>query len=205
MGVIQNALNQLIGTTTTIGAGAKHFQQQQMQAKGNLISSTLSATSELTDFAAKDLADIASMKPESKEMASIAKEGAEAADVAKAQQSLGEADIKAMLAQGTGSLIQGAKSSKELGGLESKVNETLKKARDEIERRQVQMAVAGFKQESQRSQKRNFKEYLSKLEIAGGGKVGDLPKNMQSAIAKQYSKEERKELMDRMDKEGGKK
>ena len=43
--------------------------------------------------------------------------------------------------------------------------------------------------------------YLKKIEIQGGGKVGDLPEPIQKKIAVQYSKEKRKSIMDSMDKE----
>ena len=66
------------------------------------------------------------------------------------------------------------------------------------------MQEVGNKQEKQSKQKRRFKNYLKNLEIAGGGTVGELPSHVQSAIAKQYTKKERTELMDRMDKGGNK-
>lgn len=59
-------------------------------------------------------------------------------------------------------------------------------------------------QEAKKVQRRNFMSYLKKQPIAGGGTVGELPINMQKQIASQYSKSERKKLMDTMDM-GGKK
>ena len=47
--------------------------------------------------------------------------------------------------------------------------------------------------------------YLSQMPTSLGGVVGDLPKDVQKTIAKTYSKSERTTLMDRMDKERGKK
>lgn len=61
---------------------------------------------------------------------------------------------------------------------------------------------AAQKSESKQSTKRNFMSFLKNVEIAGGGKVGDLPLNVQKQIAKQYSKGERKALMNTMDTKG---
>lgn len=49
--------------------------------------------------------------------------------------------------------------------------------------------------------KRNFSEYLSKIETNYGFTVGEFPKSVQKIIAKQYSSKERKQIMDKMDKE----
>lgn len=51
------------------------------------------------------------------------------------------------------------------------------------------------------TQRRNFMSYLAQQPISLGGKVGDLPKDMQKQIASQYSKTDRKKLMDQMDRE----
>lgn len=55
------------------------------------------------------------------------------------------------------------------------------------------------------SQKRRFSDYLAKMSTSMGGTVGDLPKEMQRAIASQYSPKERKKIMDEEDRKGGKK
>lgn len=54
-------------------------------------------------------------------------------------------------------------------------------------------------QEAKKTQRRNFMSYLSKQPIPGIGTVGELPLQMQKQIASQYSKGERKKLMDTMD------
>lgn len=53
--------------------------------------------------------------------------------------------------------------------------------------------------EAKQSQRKNFMSYLKNVEIQGGGKVGDLPLNMQRQIAKQYTPSERKKLMSNQD------
>lgn len=55
--------------------------------------------------------------------------------------------------------------------------------------------------EAKKVQKRNFSEYLKKQPTSLGGTVGDLPPAMQKQIASQYTKSQRRTLMDRMDKE----
>lgn len=56
-------------------------------------------------------------------------------------------------------------------------------------------------QEAKKKQRRNFMSYLAQQPTSLGGTVGDLPKDMQKQIASQYSKADRRKLMDQMDKE----
>ena len=56
-------------------------------------------------------------------------------------------------------------------------------------------------QEAKKKQRRNFMDYLSKQTTSLGGTIGDLPKDLQKQIASQYSKSQRKAMMDKMDKE----
>lgn len=55
--------------------------------------------------------------------------------------------------------------------------------------------------EAKKVQKRNFMDYLAKQKTSLGGTVGELPASMQKQIASQYSKSQRKRLMDAMDRE----
>lgn len=63
------------------------------------------------------------------------------------------------------------------------------------------MQQEGMKQVQQR---RNFKDYLSQLPTSLGGTVGQLNPQMQKQIASQYSKSQRRTIMDRMDREAKK-
>ena len=56
-------------------------------------------------------------------------------------------------------------------------------------------------QTEKRKGRRRFSEYLALEPTGYGVTVGQLPKNLQKELAKQYSKAERKELMDRRDAE----
>lgn len=60
-------------------------------------------------------------------------------------------------------------------------------------------------QEAKKKQRRNFMTYLRQMPTSLGGVVGELPKDVQKTIASTYSKSERRSIMDRMDKEHGKK
>lgn len=71
---------------------------------------------------------------------------------------------------------------------------------DLLVRQEQANQAAKEKQLSKQSQKRNFMEYLKKQPIAGGGTVGQLSPKAQKQIASQYSKGERKKLMDEEDK-----
>lgn len=53
-------------------------------------------------------------------------------------------------------------------------------------------------------QKRDFMEYLKKVPTSLGGNVGQLPEHLQKTIASQYTKADRKKLMDDMDREAKK-
>lgn len=54
----------------------------------------------------------------------------------------------------------------------------------------------------QKTRRRNFmRDYLAKQETSLGGTVGELPPAMQKQIASQYSKSQRRAMMDRMDRE----
>lgn len=62
-------------------------------------------------------------------------------------------------------------------------------------------------QQAARNKRRNFiRDYLSQMETSMGGKVGDMPADMQKKIAANYSSKERQRIMNQQDKEkGGKK
>ena len=70
---------------------------------------------------------------------------------------------------------------------------------EEIMMEQANMKAAE-KSTTKQTQKRNFMSYLKNIEIQGGGTVGELPVHLQKVIAKQYTKSERKQLMDKGDK-----
>jgi hypothetical protein len=59
--------------------------------------------------------------------------------------------------------------------------------------------VLSAKQEEKRKTRRNFLDYIKEEPTSLGGTVGELDPKLQKAIAKNYSKSERKKIMDRKD------
>lgn len=57
--------------------------------------------------------------------------------------------------------------------------------------------------EAKKTQRRNFMEYLKNEPTSLGGTVGQLPPAMQKQVASQYTKSQRRSMMDRMDREAG--
>lgn len=79
---------------------------------------------------------------------------------------------------------------------------SFKETMDSLEERQNQ-AMARMKKQAQakKTQRRNFMTYLAQQPTSLGGTVGELPKEAQKQIASQYTKSQRKTMMDRMDEE----
>ena len=69
------------------------------------------------------------------------------------------------------------------------------------EEQSIAMDRVSRQQETKKTQRRNFMDYLSKQTTSLGGTVGELPMPMQKQIASQYSKSQRRTMMNRMDKE----
>lgn len=76
-----------------------------------------------------------------------------------------------------------------------------------LEKKQNQaMSKVANKQDAAQTQRRNFMNYLKDMPSSIGGKVGEMPIEIQKQIAKTYSATERKAIMDNADlqKKGGK-
>lgn len=74
-----------------------------------------------------------------------------------------------------------------------------KLTRGYIERQQLANKKAEQIAQAKKTQRRNFKrDYLSKMQ-SNIGLIGDLPQNLQNAIAKTYSKSDRAKIMNKMD------
>ena len=71
-----------------------------------------------------------------------------------------------------------------------------------LEERQNQaMKRMSEQAQAKKTQRRKFMDYLAKQPTSLGGTVGDLPKPLQKQVASQYTRSQRKEMMDRMDRE----
>lgn len=77
--------------------------------------------------------------------------------------------------------------------------------RREMSPETVMQDLAGRAQQSvtQAQKRRYFMDYLREQPTSFGGTVGELPHKVQRQIAGEYSRKERKALMDRIDKERG--
>lgn len=71
------------------------------------------------------------------------------------------------------------------------------------EKAMTSMRSKGMQQVEQAKKRRYFMEYLRNEPTSFGGTVGELAPNLQKAIAGQYSKVQRKQLMDKIDSERG--
>lgn len=70
-----------------------------------------------------------------------------------------------------------------------------------IDKMNQAMDRVGRQSEAKKTQKRKFMDYLAQQPTSLGGTVGDLPKPLQKQVASQYTKSQRKTMMDRMDEE----
>lgn len=85
-------------------------------------------------------------------------------------------------------------------GAAASIGKGIKLQRDKVKQELAQKQMKQ-QQEAKKTQRRNFMDYLAKQPTSLGGTIGELPKSMQKQIASQYSKSQRKTMMDRMDKE----
>lgn len=69
------------------------------------------------------------------------------------------------------------------------------------ERQELAMDRMGERAQAKKTQRRKFMDYLAKQPTSLGGTVGELPKPLQKQIASQYTRSQRKAMMDRMDEE----
>lgn len=69
------------------------------------------------------------------------------------------------------------------------------------ERQEMAMKKTSEQAEAKKKQRRNFKTYLAQQPTSLGGTVGDLPSDLQKKIASEYSRSDRKRMMDQMDRE----
>lgn len=85
-------------------------------------------------------------------------------------------------------------------GAAASIGKGIKLQRDKV-RQELAQKQMKQQQEAKKTQRRNFMDYLKKQPTSFGGTIGDLPEHVQKQLASQYSKSQRKAMMDRMDKE----
>lgn len=101
-----------------------------------------------------------------------------------------QSNINQMLGVAAGGIAAGKNMYAQSQKLVQKQQEAMKKAEE------VKQAKA-----TQKTKRRNFMNYLKNEPTSLGGTVGELPVEVQKKIAAQYTKSQRKALMDRVDKE----
>lgn len=69
------------------------------------------------------------------------------------------------------------------------------------EKQDLAMKKTSEQAEAKKKQRRNFKTYLAQQPTSLGGTVGDLSPDLQKKIASQYSRSDRRRMMDQMDRE----
>ena len=80
-------------------------------------------------------------------------------------------------------------------------SEPFRTLNDDEKKQSTAMDRMSRQQEAKKTQRRNFMSYLAQQPTSLDKTVGDLPKDVQKQIASQYSKSQRRTMMNRMDKE----
>lgn len=190
MGVIQQGINQLIGTAAIAARLSPGFETRQELLKLGKQEKALGMQQEALPTISPDEME------EGKTIAAqqhqeILEKQAEVAQKQFELQPTKESMRKATFARsaaGQGPIMT----------LPADPDEILREQQELQEQKgQIRAQEKGAKQVKQ---KRNFMNYLKNLETNFGGKVGDLPENVQKIIAKQYSKSQRQKIMQEMDK-----
>lgn len=184
MGVIQNAINQMIGTASIaarLSPGYETKQELYKLAKQEKALSSQQKSLPLVDYEELDKGETIAAKQHKEILEKQAKISQRQFELNPTKESMRKAFF-ARSGAGEGPLF------------------TLPADPDEIRQEQANIKAAQ-KSEAKQKTRRNFMNYLKNIEIQGGGKVGDLPEPMQKKIAAQYSQAKRKSIMDSMDKE----
>lgn len=172
MGVIQNAMNQMLGIASAVARLSPNYETNQELHKLGKQEKALSLQQKLLPTISPDEVNKGKTIA-AKQHKEILEKQAEVAQRQFELKPTKESMIKASLARYSA---------------------------DEIRQKQSNIKAAQ-KSETKQKTRRNFMNYLKNIEIQGVGKVGELPQPIQKKIAAQYSKEKRKYIMDSIDKE----
>lgn len=180
MGVIQNAVNQMLGTAAMAARLAPGYEERYELRKLGKQEQAIAKQEEVATISGKEALNTGVQE----KMLALKQTAADVAERKFQLQPTAE-NFEAMVKKASG-----------VGSMRSVYN-VFNKAKQRKMDEAMQNVAA--KQEAAQNQKRNFMNYLRNEPIAGGGKVGDLPINVQKQIASTYSKADRKKLMDRGD------
>lgn len=177
MGVIQNAINQMLGTVGIAARLSPEYETKQELYKLGKEKQLLNKQSEATKLVGKEVTDPDLIR--------------NIGDIKKREMELSKKKFQLdPRVENFRTAVQKQKSYR-----------SFNKYEELMVRHQEAMQKVANKQDVKQKQKRNFMSYLKEQPTNLGGKIGDLPIAMQKTIAKQYSKQDRKKLMDTIDRE----
>lgn len=198
MGMIQQGFNQLLGTVATAARLSPNYETKQEMHALKKKEKGLQMQSEALDISPSEFEEGKTVA--AKDAQRILEKQAEVAQKQFELKPSKKSMVKSHTAQsaaGKGPLMTFT-SYEDIEGNDWGSPEEAQWANEQINKGQKRAINKGQQQVKQR---RNFMAHLKNVEISGGGTVGELPSHVQKAIAAQYSKKERKELMDRQDKQ----
>ena len=200
MGMIQQGVNQLFGTLATAARLSPNYEtRQEMHALKKKEKGLQMQSEALPKISGAEMEEGRTVY--AKEHKRILEEQAKVAqrkfELKPSKQTMPEA-VKLKSATEDAPLMTFPSSYEDIEGNDWGSPEEAQWANEQINKGQKRAINKGQQQVKQR---RNFMAHLKNVEISGGGTVGELPSHVQKAIAAQYSKKERKELMDRQDKQ----
>ena len=192
MGVIQSAINQMLGTAgiaTRLSPGFETKQELYKLGKQEKIlqeqQSILGKSVDLDELMEGKTVSAQALKKAAEKEADIKARKFELSP----NNETAKASLFAASAAGRGPLMTFKGDPEEI-----------MQEQEELRMQEAMKNVAN-KQDAKQKQKRNFMSYLKEQPTNLGGTVGEFPLKIQKQLAKQYSPAQRKQLMDTMDKE----
>ena len=177
MGVIQNAINQMLGTVGIAARLSPEYETKQELYKLGKEKQVLNKQSEAAKLVGKDATDPDLLR--------------NIGDIKKREMELSKKKFQ----------LDPTEENFQATVQKQKSYRSFNKYEELMMRQQEAMQKVANKQDAKQKQKRNFMSYLKEQPTNLGGKVGDLPLNIQKQVAKQYSPAQRKKLMNTIDRE----
>lgn len=177
MGLIQNAINQALGTAGIVARLSPEYETKQELYKLRKEEQVLSKQSKAAKLVGKEATDPDLIR--------------NIGDIKKREMELSRKKFQ----------LDPTEENFQATVQKQQSYRSFNKYEDLMMRQQEAMQNVANKQDAKQKQKRNFMSYLKEQPTNLGGKVGDLPPKIQKQVAKQYSPAQRKKLMDTIDKE----
>ena len=180
MGVIQNAINQTLGTAAIAARLLPEYETKQELYKLGKQEHVLSKQSDAAKLVGKEATDPDLIR-----------------NVGEIKEREMELSKKKFQLDPTEENFQAAVKKQQSYRSFNKYEELMMKQQEALDK-------ANGISNAKKAQKRNFMSYLKEQPTSLGGTVGELPLSIQKQLAKQYSPAQRKQLMDTMDRESKK-